>query len=123
MRRREEAIEEPAIRSYRERAGLSREQLVRRLPFMLTGNSLWRIETGQNRTDVETALALAQALSEALDEEITVEALFRRDEPPRASHKASKQRAGSATGKPGSMRNRQTRIEFIGRTSTAQSAA
>jgi DNA-binding XRE family transcriptional regulator len=61
------------LSEFRARAGLSRSQLGRRAE--LEGQTIYRIENGSG-TRLETAQRLAKALSEALDEEISVEDLF-----------------------------------------------
>lgn len=77
----------------------------------MAGQTLYSIESGKAPLPrADRAIALAEALSEALGEPVTVEDLFRPARTPAASHKARKPRAGSGAPKPGSMRNRKARM-------------
>lgn len=66
------------LRTFRDRAHLSRSQLGRLVG--IEGASIYRIETGRAGTALPTAQALARALSDVLDEEVTVDDLFPTDE-------------------------------------------
>lgn len=110
------------VRAYREKAGLSRSRFVRLLPFHMDQNTLYMIENGTTPSATR-AVALAQALSEALGEPVSVEDLFRPETVTSGDPVASKPPQRRKSPAAAKMRGRKARIEFVGRISTTKPAA
>ena len=65
------------LRRLRERAGLSRVDLVKQCPVSVDPGTIYKLEKGkQETTSVKIAFALAETLSKALGEPVTVYDLF-----------------------------------------------